>query len=92
MSPTSKLTKSLHEIENGSELSNKTNQKDWNEALNLSFCTKLFKPDSNYFTRLGKVWEKEAELEENISLIIPEAQRTKHPIIIDYTEKISANC
>jgi hypothetical protein len=56
-----------------SDVSTKLNSRDWNEALNLAFCSKIFKPDSPFFTRLGKIWEKEAELEENISMIIPEA-------------------
>ena len=53
--------------------------------MNLAFVTKVFKPDSPFFVNLGRVWELEAQLEELISLIVPEATKTKNQLIIDFT-------
>lgn len=52
------------------------------EALNLKFCAKIFKPDSPFFQRLASIWDLEADLEESLSLLIPEAQKTKNPMLI----------
>ncbi len=61
---------------------------DWNEQLNMTFVTKVFKPESSFFVNLGKIWELQAQLEELTSLIIPEATRTKNILIVDFSEKI----
>ena len=60
------------------------------EALNLKFCAKIFKPDSPFFQRLGQIWGLEANLEEVLSLMIPEANKTKNPLLIEYSERISS--
>jgi len=62
---------------------------DWEEELSLKFCTRIFKPESTFFDRLGKIWELEAMIEELISLLVPEAQKSKVPIIVDYAEKLN---
>ncbi|CDW78336.1 oxysterol-binding protein [Stylonychia lemnae] len=62
---------------------------NWYEQLNLQFCSKMFKADGPFFMRLGQIWELEAQVEEIVSLIIPEANRTKNPLIRDYALKIS---
>ncbi len=33
---------------------------NWHEALNMAFCSRMFKPDGPFFTRLGQIWELEA--------------------------------
>ena len=48
---------------------------DWSKHLNLAFTSQLFKMDSPFFMKLGKVWEKEAELEESLSFIEDEAKK-----------------
>ena len=63
---------------------------NWHEALNMAFCSKMFKPDGPFFTRLGQIWELEAHVEELVSLMVPEASRTKNPLLIDYAHKICA--
>jgi len=68
---------------------NHMSKTDWNEQLNLAFCTKVFNPESAFFKKLGHIWELEAELEELVSLIVPEAIRTKNLLLIDYADKIS---
>ena len=55
----------------------------------MAFCSKMFKPDGPFFTRLGQIWELEAHIEEIVSLMIPEANRTKNPLLVDYANKIS---
>lgn len=54
----------------------------------MSFFSKVFKQDSPFFTKLGQIWTLEAQLEELLSLLIPEADKTKNPLIIDYADKI----
>lgn len=71
LSPSSKYSKSFNYRDDISDVSH--SKRDWSETLNLAFCSKIFKPDAPFFIRLGKVWEKEAELEENLSLLVPEA-------------------
>lgn len=39
---------------------NERNIDDWYEELSLAFCTKIFKPESPFFDKLGKVWLQEA--------------------------------
>ena len=63
---------------------------EMSEALNLKFCAKIFKPDSPFFLRLAQIWGLEADLEEVLSLIVPEANRTKNPLLIEYSERISS--
>lgn len=63
---------------------------EMSEALNLKFCAKIFKPDSPFFQRLAQIWGLEADLEEILSLMVPEANKTKNPLLIEYTERISA--
>lgn len=65
---------------------------DWYDKLNMGFVTKVFKPDSPFFSNLGKIWELEANLEEIISLLVPEAKKTKNLLIQDYAEKSVKLC
>lgn len=57
---------------------------DWHEALNMAFCSKMFKPEGPFFTRLSQIWELEAQVEELVSLMVPEATRTKNPLLVDF--------
>ena len=52
----------------------------------------MFKPESPFFNSLGKIWEVEAQLEELASLLIPESNKTKNPLIADYVDKICSVC
>ncbi len=56
----------------------------------MAFCSKMFKPNGPFFNRLGQIWELQAQVEELVSLIIPEANRTKNPLIRDYAQKIGS--
>ena len=56
----------------------------------MAFVTKVFKQESPFFINLGRIWELEAELEELISLIVPEASRTKNFMLVEYSEKIGS--
>eukprot|EP00349_Pseudokeronopsis_sp_Brazil_P011726 CAMPEP_0202979840 /NCGR_PEP_ID=MMETSP1396-20130829/85886_1 /ASSEMBLY_ACC=CAM_ASM_000872 /TAXON_ID= /ORGANISM="Pseudokeronopsis sp., Strain Brazil" /LENGTH=66 /DNA_ID=CAMNT_0049719455 /DNA_START=271 /DNA_END=471 /DNA_ORIENTATION=- len=43
----------------------------------MAFVTKIFRPDSPFFHNLGKIWELEAQLEEVVSLLQPEAKKAR---------------
>ena len=62
---------------------------NWHERLNLAFASKIFKADGPFFLRLGRIWELEAQIEELVSLLVPEADRSKNPLIKDYAQKIA---
>ena len=42
--------------------SSKEQKPDWHELLNMKFCSKIFTPDSPFFTKLSHIWEFEAQL------------------------------
>jgi len=57
--------------------------------LNLAFVTKIFNPESTFYNKLGQIWELQAELDELLSLMVPEAAKSKNPLLVDFAEKIS---
>lgn len=59
---------------------------DVNEQLNLAFCTKVFNPEAPFFKKLGSIWDLQAQLDELLSLIGPEVQRSKNNLLINYTD------
>ena len=55
---------------------------EWANQLNLAFTSNLFKPDSPFFMKLAKVWEKEAEMEESMSFIVPDVKKLNNPKLL----------
>lgn len=65
-----------------------SNEVSWNERLNMRFFSKVFTPDSPLFTKMGEIWEVEAQLQEVLSLLIPAAERSGNPMLKNYANQI----
>ena len=61
---------------------------DQHVQLGLAFCTKIFKPEMPFFEKLARIWSVEAELEETVSLLLPQAKGTGNQLVIDYAQKV----
>jgi hypothetical protein len=61
----------------------------WHDRLNMRFFSKVFTPDSPLFLKMGKIWELEAHLQEVLSLLIPEANRTNNHLLKNYANQVA---
>ncbi len=59
------------------------------DRLNMKFFSKVFHPEAPLFQRMGSIWELEAQLQEVISLLIPEATRSGNPLLKNYANHIA---
>ncbi len=60
------------------------------ERLNMRFFSKVFQPEAPLFQKMGSIWELEAQLQEVISLLVPEANRSGNPLLKTYANQIAA--
>ena len=55
----------------------------------MSFFAKVFTQDSPLVLKMARYCELEAELQEILSLLVPEAERTGNPLIKNYANQIA---
>lgn len=61
----------------------------WQERLNMQFFSKVFTQDSPLVTKMAQYCELEAQLQEVLSLLIPEAERSGNPLIKNYANQVA---
>ena len=60
------------------------------ERLNMRFFSKVFQPEAPLFQKMGSIWELEAQLQEVLSLLVPEANRSGNSLLKTYANQIAA--
>jgi hypothetical protein len=56
----------------------------------MRFLSKVFQPEAPLFQKLGSIWELEAQLQEVLSLLVPEANRSGNSLLKTYSNQIAA--
>jgi hypothetical protein len=60
------------------------------DRLNMRFFSRVFQPEAPLFQKMGSIWELEASLQEVISLLVPEANRSGNPLLKTYANQIAS--